>query len=71
MYKFTDNILRRIVQIVQEAMITGVDCVDLMRQIEVKPNDAGMLELTPEYQLQVRETHQKLLERAEEIKNEG
>ena len=35
-YKLSDNVLARIVQIVQEGLLLGVDVVDLMRQIEVE-----------------------------------
>lgn len=37
--KFADSIWHRVVQIVQEAMLTGVDCSDLLRQIRVEHDE--------------------------------
>jgi hypothetical protein len=67
--KFADSIWHRVVQIVQEAMLTGVDCSDLLRQIRVihDETDPNVLVLSPEYQKQVREMHEKLLSQAREI----
>lgn len=74
MYKFTDNVIARVAQILQEAMLLGVDVVDLMRQIEVEPThdvDSPMLELTKEYSQKVAEHHEKLLKRLEEMHENG
>jgi hypothetical protein len=67
--KFADNVWHRVVQIVQEAMLTGVDCSDLLRMVRVVPDetDEHVLVLSPEYQKQVREMHEKLLQQAREI----
>jgi hypothetical protein len=71
--KFSDNVIGRIAQIVQEGMLLGVDVVDLMRQIEVEPahNADGLpeLELTVEYVKRVREQHEKLLAEAEALQD--
>lgn len=69
MMKFADNVWHRVVQIVQEAMLTGVDCSDLLRQIRVVPDesDPHVLVLSPEYQKQVREMHEKMLDQAREL----
>jgi len=68
-YKLSDNVLARIVQIVQEGLLLGVDVVDLMRQIEVEVGSDGTnLELSVAYAKQVAEHHQKLLEEAEVLK---
>jgi hypothetical protein len=71
--KFSDNVIGRIAQIVQEGMLLGVDVVDLMRQIEVEPvhsvDDSHELELTAEYAKRVREHHEKLLQEADSLQN--
>jgi hypothetical protein len=71
--KFSDNVIGRIAQIVQEGMLLGVDVVDLMRQIEVEPalgvDGSPELELTAEYVKRVREQHEKLLAEAEALQD--
>lgn len=68
-YTFTDGVWHRVIQIVQEAMLSGVDCADLLRQIRVcgTSGDPTVLELTPDYQRQVREMHEKMLDHAREL----
>jgi hypothetical protein len=67
--KFADSVWHRVVQIVQEAMLTGVDCSDLLRQVRVVPDetDDHVLVLSSDYQKQVREYHEKMLDQAREI----
>jgi len=67
--KFADSVWHRVVQIVQEAMLTGVDCADLLRQVRVVPDasDPHVLVLSAEYQKQVREMHEKMLQQAREM----
>jgi len=60
-FKHSDQVWHRVVQIVQEAMIMGVDCVDLLRQIEVMSDDKDNLVLTPEYIRSVGKMHEKWL----------
>jgi len=69
--KFADSVWHRVVQIVQEAMLTGVDCADLLRQIRVVHDefDQNLLVLSPSYQIQVREMHEKMLAQAREIQD--
>jgi len=69
-FKFADSVFHRIVQIVQEAMLTGVDCTDLLRQLSVVPDesDPHVLVLSQEYQEQVRAMHQKLLDQANQLR---
>ncbi len=71
-FKLADSVLHRVVQIVQEAFLTGVDCADIMRQIrlQVDDNDSNSLVLTSEYKKQVTEMHLKLEERAKELQEE-
>ena len=67
--KFSDSVWHRVVQIVQEAILTGVDCSDLLRQVRVVPDetDPHVLVLSPDYERQVREMHEKMLKQAREI----
>lgn len=69
--KHADEIWQRVVTIVQEAMIMGVDCVDLLRMVEVQIEpDSGMLVLTPEYVASVEAMHEKWLEEVARIKSQ-
>jgi hypothetical protein len=67
--KFSDSVWHRVVQIVQEAMLTGVDCADLLRQIRVvsDPDDQSTLVLSAGYRLQVTSMHEKMLQQAREL----
>ncbi len=67
--KFADSVWHRVVQIVQEAMLTGVDCGDLLRQVRVVPDetDEHVLVLSADYERQVKEMHVKLLQQARDI----
>lgn len=68
-FKFADSVWHRVVQIVQEAMLTGVDCADLLRQVRVvtDASDPSVLVLSTEYQLQVKSMHDKMLQHAREV----
>lgn len=61
--KLDDSVLHRIVQIVQEGFLMGIDVADLMRQIQLKadPLNSNVLLLDPEYVKQVAEMHEKSL----------
>lgn len=67
--QISDSVWHRVVQIIQEAMLEGVDCADLLRQVRVVPDDSdpNVLVLSPEYQQQVKEMHEKLLQQAEQL----
>lgn len=67
--RFADSVWHRVVQIVQEAMLTGVDCADLLRQVRVVPDasDPNVLVLSADYQKQVKEMHEKMLQQAREM----
>jgi len=67
--KIADSVWHRVVQIVQEAMLTGVDCGDLLRQVRVVPDDTDshVLVLSADYEKQVKDMHAKLLQQAREI----
>jgi hypothetical protein len=71
-FKFADTVWHRVVNIVQESMLTGVDCADLLRQMRVQPDaaDPSVLVLTPAYEAQVRATHAKLLQQAKELQEQ-
>lgn len=68
--RLTDGVWARVIQILQESMILGVDCSDLLRQVRVvdASNDPNALELCPEYVKQVEAMHEKLLKEAEELR---
>jgi hypothetical protein len=60
------------VQIFQEALLTGCDGADLLRQVEVEPSaeDPSKLTLTAEYTKLVEKSHEELLRRAEQLSDE-
>ena len=62
-----DEVWHRVVQIVQEAMLTGVDCTDIMRQVRVIKGPEGTLVLTPAYKKMVDDNYKKMVKEAEEI----
>lgn len=67
-YVLSDGVWHRVVCIVQEAILTGVDCADLLRQVRVVIDDSNeqTLVLSPEYARFVKEHHEKLVKEAEE-----
>lgn len=67
--KIADSVWHRVVQIVQEAMLTCTDCADLLRQVRVVPDesDPHVLVLSSEYEEQVRAGHKRMLEQAKEL----
>lgn len=69
-FKLHDTVLARIVQILQEALLTGTDVADIMRLIEVEDNGDGTVSLTKEYRDLVNQHHQKMLADIEKIKSE-
>ena len=62
-YKLNDDVLRRIVQIMQEGMLTGTDVADHMRMIRLTPSteDTESLVLTDDYIKMVETQHETLL----------
>jgi hypothetical protein len=76
-FRLSDNVLRRIVQIIQEGFLTGTDVVDHMRLIKVQQSkeEPDQLELTQEYVEYVEKTHEQLLQFAKdhagEVKVDG
>ncbi len=69
-YKISDSVAMRFVQIFQEAILLGLDGVDLMRQVRltVDESDVDTLTLCPQYKMRVLEMHQKYLDDAEKLK---
>lgn len=59
-YNLSDNVIARIVQILQEGLMSGTDITDHMRMIRVEPDDTGSLQLTQDYVKQVEEGYEKL-----------
>lgn len=68
-FKFADSVSMRLVQIFQEAIMTGVDGADLLRQVRLQPDvsDPHVLVLDPDYKTQVRDMHAKLEAQAIEL----
>lgn len=46
--RLSDNVLRRMIQIFQEAILTGEECTDKLRDVKVNVSD-GIVELDLEY----------------------
>jgi hypothetical protein len=61
--KLADSVWHRVVQIIQESMLTGVDCADLLRQVRLQVNstDPTELVLTDEYQRTVAENYKQMV----------
>lgn len=69
--KLHDTVLLRLIQIIQEAMLMGVDCVDIMRQVEVEfSSEENKFVLTEDYKSMVVEHHEKWLAEAERLLKE-
>lgn len=68
-FKFADSVSMRLIQIFQEAIMTGVDGADLLRQVRLQPDESepDVLVLTPEYRQRVNEYHAKLEAEAKEL----
>ena len=62
-----DDVWNRVVQIVQEGMLMGVDVTDMMRQIRVHVHEDATVHLTPEYIEMVKGHHQAMLQQAEAL----
>lgn len=68
-YKISDSVWARVIQIVQEAIMTGTDAADIMRmvRVEVADNDEELV-LTEDYKRMVKEHYDEMIKRAEELK---
>lgn len=72
-YKLSDSVSMRLVQIFQEAIMTGCDGADLLRQVrlQVSDRDFDTLVLTPEYVKLVKQSHDELENRAALLQSDG
>ena len=76
-FKMSDAIIGRVISIIQESFISGVDVLDLFRQMEMQPDstDEHVLVLTDEYKAVVDKWHEEiegmLREREAEAKAQG
>lgn len=70
--RLDDSVLHRLVQILQEALLLGVDISDIMRQIRLVKDDeqSGVLVLSPAYKQMVKEHHAKLEAEAKVLQEE-
>lgn len=55
-----DDVWNRVVQIVQEAMLTATDCTDLLRQVRVSSNGT-IVSLTAEYRKVISDNYTKMV----------
>jgi hypothetical protein len=66
-FKLSDSVLHRVVQIVQEGILLGIDVADLLRQIKLTTGiDESTLVLTKEYVEFVELSHTKYLDELSE-----
>tara|TARA_B100001250_G_C19288117_1_gene566257 strand:+ start:277 stop:510 length:234 start_codon:yes stop_codon:yes gene_type:complete len=65
-YKFSDDVVSQIAQVLQVALLTGTDIVDNLRTIRVTETD-GILYPDPEYMQSFQENIQKMLSDAENM----
>lgn len=72
-YKISDTVAMRFVQIFQEALLLGLDGADLMRQVRlvVDESNPDTVTLDPQYELQVKEMHEKYLADAEKLQKKS
>lgn len=71
-FKMSDSVLHRFVQILQEAILTGTDVADHLRMVEMQEDEAssGQLVLTSEYKELVAKQHESMLQFANEKRQE-
>ena len=72
-YKISDTVAMRFVQIFQEALLLGLDGADLMRQVRlvVDGSNPDTVTLDPQYELQVKEMHEKYLADVEKLQKKS
>ncbi len=71
-YQLSDNVIARVVQILQEGMMSGTDITDHMRMIRVDVDGEGKLQLTDAYLQQVQAGFEKInAEMAERMNSTG
>lgn len=61
-FKLADEVIARIAQIIQEALLTGTDAIDKFRAIELCKQGKDELVLSENYKQVVKDDHQKLLD---------
>lgn len=72
-FRFSDQIIARILNVIQEAMIAGVDVLDLFRQMQMKPADGDPHELvlTDEYTKVVDKWHAEIVRELEKRRDDS
>jgi hypothetical protein len=65
--RLSDNVIARVVQILQEGLMTGTDITDHMRMIRLESDGSDNLQLTPEYVKQVQDGFDKINAEAEKL----
>lgn len=61
-YRMSDELLGRVLNVIQEAMISGTDVLDLFREMEMKPSDDDPhhLVLTDDYRAKIDAWHKDI-----------
>jgi len=68
-FKLADSVSMRFIQIFQEAIMTGIDASDILRQVRVEIDEDGeTLVLTGAYKKQVEESYKKMLAHADQLR---
>jgi len=70
-YTLDDVVISRIAQMLQEALLLGLDIVDNMRTLRVVEGESGKLTLDPIYVEAVKKEHEMLQARAVELQSES
>jgi hypothetical protein len=69
-YRLDDMVIARIAQVLQEALVTGVDIVDLLRGMELTEDSAGdKMVLTETYVEKINAEYERLAEMAKELQS--
>lgn len=67
--RLSDEVIARLVQIIQEAMLTQTDCVDHIRLMRLQPSAANpdVIVPTPEYLKWVNDDYERLAAEGERL----
>lgn len=69
-HKLSDEFIGQVAKLLQMALITGTNIVDNLRLVRVTTSEDGQIVLTEQYKNNFESNIQKMLDEAEEIKEE-
>jgi len=69
-HKLSDEFISQVAKLLQMALITGTNIVDNLRLVRVTTSEDGQVVLTEQYKNSFESNIQKMLDEAEEIKEE-